>query len=53
MELPNTKHAFWIWHILATLPTWFSLPLGSRYDDFKDEFYRLYHLECEADFESE
>ncbi|WVZ14801.1 hypothetical protein V8G54_012367 [Vigna mungo] len=50
-ELPNTKHAFCIWHIATKLPTWFSFLLGTKYDDFKTEFYRLYNLECESDFE--
>lgn len=51
MELPNTKHAFCIWHIVAKLSSWFSLPLGSRYNDFKSEFHRLYNLEFVDDFE--
>jgi hypothetical protein len=53
MELPNTKHAFCIWHIVAKLSSWFSFPLGSRYDDFKHEFHKVYHLECADDFERE
>ncbi|XP_052736674.1 protein FAR1-RELATED SEQUENCE 11-like [Vigna angularis] len=52
-ELPNTKHAFCIWHIATKLPTWFSFVLGTKYDDFKTEFYRLYNLECESDFEQQ
>ncbi|XP_024640710.1 protein FAR1-RELATED SEQUENCE 11-like [Medicago truncatula] len=40
-ELPNTKHAFCIWHIVAKLSSWFSFPLGSRYDDFKHEFHKV------------
>lgn len=52
-ELPNTKHAFCIWHIVAKLSSWFSFPLGSRYDDFKHEFHKVYHLECADDFERE
>ncbi|XP_020219746.1 protein FAR1-RELATED SEQUENCE 11 [Cajanus cajan] len=53
MEFPNTKHAFCIWHIVAMLSSWFSFPLGSRYNEFKYEFYRLYNLECANDFEQE
>ncbi|CAJ2631433.1 unnamed protein product [Trifolium pratense] len=53
MELPNTKHAFCIWHIVAKLSSWFSFPLGSRYNDFKHEFHKVYHLECADDFERE
>ncbi|KAH1042685.1 hypothetical protein GYH30_024810 [Glycine max] len=51
-EFPNTKHAFCIWHIVAKLSTWFSFPLGSRYNEFKYEFHRLYNLECAVDFEN-
>ncbi|CAJ2640436.1 unnamed protein product [Trifolium pratense] len=50
-EFPNTKHAFCIWHILAKLPSWFSFVLGARYNDFKSEFFKVYHLDCEDDFE--
>jgi len=53
MELPNTKHAFCIWHIVAKLSSWFSFPLGARYDDFKHEFYKVYHLDCTDEFERE
>ncbi|KAK2359019.1 protein FAR1-RELATED SEQUENCE [Trifolium repens] len=53
LELPNTKHAFCIWHIVAKLSSWFSFPLGSRYNDFKHEFHRVYHLECADAFEQE
>lgn len=53
VEMPETKHAVYIWHILAKLSD--SLPtfLGSSYDDWKAEFYRLYNLELEEDFEEE
>ncbi|KAL6531989.1 hypothetical protein OROGR_010686 [Orobanche gracilis] len=50
-ELPNTKHAFCIWHIVSKFPNWFSFSLGPNYEDFKSEFYRLYNLECTSDFE--
>ncbi|KAK7275372.1 hypothetical protein RIF29_16488 [Crotalaria pallida] len=53
MELPNTKHAFCIWHIVAKLPTWFSFLLGERFNEFKSEFFRLYNLECASDFEQQ
>jgi hypothetical protein len=52
-ELPNIKHAFCIWHIVAKLSSWFSFQLGARYNDFKCQFYRVYHLDCEDDFEQE
>ena len=53
MELPNTKHSFCIWHIVAKMSSWFSFALGSRYNDFKQEFQKVYHLECADDFERE
>ncbi|KAF1877523.1 hypothetical protein Lal_00040239 [Lupinus albus] len=52
-ELPNTKHAFCIWHIVSKFPIWFSFSLGPKYDDFKSEFYRLYNLESASDFEQQ
>uniref|UniRef100_A0A803NAE8 Protein FAR1-RELATED SEQUENCE n=1 Tax=Chenopodium quinoa TaxID=63459 RepID=A0A803NAE8_CHEQI len=52
-EMPETKHAFSIWHIIANLSDWFSLPLGSHYDGWKTEFYRLYSLEMVDEFEAE
>lgn len=51
-ELPETKHAFCIWHIMAKFSEWFSLLLGSHYDTWKAEFYRLYNLEMIEDFEN-
>ncbi|KAF5464722.1 hypothetical protein F2P56_014776 [Juglans regia] len=51
IEMPETKHAFCIWHIVAKFSDWFSVLLGSRYDDWKAEFYRLYNLESVEDFE--
>ncbi|KAF1863182.1 hypothetical protein Lal_00012492 [Lupinus albus] len=51
VELPNTKHAFCIWHIVSKFPKWFFFSLGPKYDDFKSEFYRLYNLECASEFE--
>jgi hypothetical protein len=46
-------HAFCIWHIVAKLSSWFSFALSSRYNDFKQDFHRVYHLACEEDFERE
>lgn len=51
-ELSETKHAFCIWHIMANFSDWFSVLLGSHYDDWKAEFYRLYTLETVEEFES-
>ncbi|XP_044504010.1 putative protein FAR1-RELATED SEQUENCE 10 [Mangifera indica] len=50
-ELPNTKHVICIWHILSKLSSWFSLPLGSQFEEFKAEFNMLCHLENVEDFE--
>ncbi|KAL6339551.1 hypothetical protein AAG906_034636 [Vitis piasezkii] len=51
IEMPNTKHAFCIWHIIARFSDWFSAPLGSQYDKWKAEFHRLYELYSVEDFE--
>ncbi|XWS53551.1 hypothetical protein CRYUN_Cryun10bG0011000 [Craigia yunnanensis] len=53
IEMPETKHAFCIWHIISKFSDWFSLLLGSRYDDWKSDFYRLYSLKLLEDFEEE
>ncbi|KAI3980679.1 hypothetical protein MKX01_025244, partial [Papaver californicum] len=50
-ELPGTKHAFCIWHIISKFSDWFSVLLGSHYDNWKPEFHRLYNLETVEDFE--
>lgn len=51
MEMPRTKHAFCIWHIIAKFSDWFSTLLGSQYDKWKAEFHRLYNLHSVDDFE--
>lgn len=50
-ELPNTKYVICIWHILSKVSSWFSLPLGLQYADFKSEFDMLCNLESIEDFE--
>ena len=50
-EMPQTKHAFCIWHIISKFSNWFSVLLGSRYDEWKAEFHRLYNLDLVEDFE--
>ncbi|XP_058078062.1 putative protein FAR1-RELATED SEQUENCE 10 isoform X2 [Magnolia sinica] len=50
-ELPNTKHAFYIWDIMSKLSSWFSHLLGSQYDAFESEFQRLYNLGSVKEFE--
>ncbi|KAF8393209.1 hypothetical protein HHK36_021450 [Tetracentron sinense] len=49
-EMPNTKHALCIWHIVSKFSGWFSTILGVRYNDWKTDFYRLYELEFEDEF---
>ncbi|MCH85974.1 protein FAR1-RELATED SEQUENCE 11-like, partial [Trifolium medium] len=51
VEMPESKHAFCIWHILSKFSNWFSILLGSQYDEWKAEFHRLYNLEMVDDFE--
>lgn len=50
-ELPSTKHVICIWHVLSKISSWFSLPLGPQYADFKANFDMLCHLESMEDFE--
>lgn len=50
-EMPNTKHVICIWQVLSKLSSWFSLPLGLQYPDFKSEFDMLCRLENVEDFE--
>ncbi|CAL9214392.1 unnamed protein product [Arabidopsis halleri] len=50
-EMPATKHALCIWMVVGKFPSWFNAGLGERYNDWKAEFYRLYHLESVEEFE--
>ncbi|KAG8064621.1 hypothetical protein GUJ93_ZPchr0004g38851 [Zizania palustris] len=49
--LPATKHALCIWLITARFPSWFDAVLGERYNDWKNEFYRLYNMESTIEFD--
>lgn len=51
-EMPSSKHAFCIWHIVPNFSNWFSILLGSQYDRWKAEFLRLYDLRSVEEFES-
>lgn len=51
VELPSTKHAFSIWHLMSKLPGWLSASLGPQYEKFKSEFYRIHDLDTEEEFE--
>lgn len=53
LEMPKTKHAFCIWHIMGKFSNCFSVLLGSCYDNWKADFYRLYNMELVDDFEEE
>ncbi|KAI3456577.1 hypothetical protein Pfo_013240 [Paulownia fortunei] len=50
-ELPNTKHVISLYSILPRTSSWFSLPLGPRFPEFKYEFEELCHLESTDEFE--
>ncbi|CAA2959933.1 FAR1-RELATED SEQUENCE 11-like [Olea europaea subsp. europaea] len=50
-EMPRTKHAFAFWHVISKFPDWFSVVLGSQYDNWKSEFHRLYNLHSTEEFE--
>jgi hypothetical protein len=50
-ELPSTKHALCIWLIAARFPSWLNANLGERYNDWENEFSRLYNMENTAAFD--
>ncbi|KAK6124763.1 hypothetical protein DH2020_041497 [Rehmannia glutinosa] len=50
-ELPNTKHVISLYNILPRISSWFSVPLGSRFPEFKFEVEELCHLESTDEFE--
>ncbi|KZV27602.1 hypothetical protein F511_11605 [Dorcoceras hygrometricum] len=50
-ELPNTKHVISLHSILPRISSWFCLPLGPRFREFRYEFEALYSLESTDDFE--
>uniref|UniRef100_A0ACD5UBH8 Uncharacterized protein n=1 Tax=Avena sativa TaxID=4498 RepID=A0ACD5UBH8_AVESA len=50
-ELPSTKHALSIWLIAARFPSWFKAVLKEQYNDWENEFYRLYNMENTMDFD--
>ncbi|KAM7501180.1 hypothetical protein LguiB_000084 [Lonicera macranthoides] len=51
IEMPKTKHAFCIWHIISKFSDWFSVLLGSQYGKWKAEFHRIYDLHSVEEFE--
>lgn len=51
VEMPQTKHSLFIWHIISRLKDWFSALLGSQYDKWRAEFHRLYNLHSVEEFE--
>ncbi|CAL5067997.1 unnamed protein product [Urochloa decumbens] len=50
-ELPSTKHALCIWLIAVRFPSWFSANLVERYDDWNNEFNRLYNMDNTVSFD--
>ncbi|MCL7038653.1 hypothetical protein MKW94_020990 [Papaver nudicaule] len=52
-EMPSTKHSFCIWHITAKFSGWFLSVLRSRYFEWCSDFYKLYRLETQVEFEEE
>ncbi|KAF6149427.1 hypothetical protein GIB67_016965 [Kingdonia uniflora] len=51
IEMPRSKHALCIWLIVAKFPSWFNAVLGERYNEWKEEFNRLYRVEMIQEFE--
>lgn len=52
MEMPRSKHAFCIWHVISKFSEWFSGLPGAQYDNWKSEFLRLYNLYSIDEFEA-
>ncbi|KAJ3683611.1 hypothetical protein LUZ60_013838 [Juncus effusus] len=52
-QLPNTKHAFSLSHIIPKLQSWFSLPFGPNFPTFKSRFLKLNSSETVEEFERE
>ncbi|KAK3433570.1 hypothetical protein EUGRSUZ_D01455 [Eucalyptus grandis] len=50
-KLANTKHITCTWNISPKLSSWFSVPLGSQYADFRSEFDAFHYVENTEDFE--
>ncbi|KAG8385862.1 hypothetical protein BUALT_Bualt03G0089300 [Buddleja alternifolia] len=50
-ELPNTKHVITLYTIQPRISSWFSLPLGPRFPEFKYEFEELCRVESTDEFE--
>ncbi|KAL3685463.1 hypothetical protein R1sor_003485 [Riccia sorocarpa] len=51
VELPETKHAFCMWHIMRKFPQWFGEKLGSRFQDFVGSFHDVLQRETIQAFE--
>ena len=52
-ELPTTKHAFCIWHIIAKFSGWFTSIICNQYSNWCIEFYKLYKLDSCEEFEGQ
>lgn len=50
-ELPSTKHVVSLNSILSRTSSWFSLPLGQRFSEFKNEFEDLCRVESTDEFD--
>lgn len=50
-ELPNTKHAFPMGHVMSKLPGWFSTSLGSQFETFRMALEKLYEPETIEEFD--
>ncbi|PKI60762.1 hypothetical protein CRG98_018845 [Punica granatum] len=49
--LPSTKHVISVSSILPKLSSWFSVPLGSQYEEFRSEFDSINCIETAEDFD--
>lgn len=50
-ELPSTKHIISVLSILPRLSSWFSVPLGSQFEEFRSYFDSLNCIETAEDFD--
>lgn len=50
-EFSGTKHVVPMCNILNKVSSWFCLPLGPRYAEFKSTFNALFHIEKTEEFE--
>ncbi|XP_071704654.1 protein FAR1-RELATED SEQUENCE 11-like [Rutidosis leptorrhynchoides] len=51
IEMPTTKHSYYIWHITSKFNCWFTVILCTEYQNWCRDFYVLYRMTSIVDFE--